>query len=67
MFSTAFALEGALILNCAAVVAADTGTFTVAVMEDALGSVAVMLWLPAVIKVTPLVKVWEPASARVNV
>jgi len=46
---------------------AVTATLAVPVMECALGSVAVMLWLPGVIKVTALVKVWEPASAAVNV
>ena len=53
-------------MNCLSVVAAVTVTFAVAVMDDAMISVALMLWLPAVIKVTPLVKVWEPPSAAVN-
>jgi hypothetical protein len=30
-------------------------------------SVAVTVWLPAIFRVTPLVKVWTPASAAVNV
>ena len=62
----AVTVEGSLTLNCISVVAAVTVTFAVAVIEAANISVAFMLWLPAVIKVTPLVKVWEPASAAVN-
>lgn len=58
--------KGALTLKCLSVVAAVTATLPVAVMEGAMISVAVMLWLPAVMKVTPLVKAWEPASAVVN-
>jgi hypothetical protein len=43
--------------NFVVVVAAETVTFVVAVRAEASIMVAVMLWLPAVIKVTPLVNV----------
>ena len=56
---------GALTLDWAAAAAA-TVTFAVAVRADASLIVAVMLWLPGVLKITPFVKVWEPASFGVN-
>jgi len=52
-------------LSCVVVVA-ETVTFAVAVMAGAPMTVTVMLWLPAVIKVTPLVNVWEPASFAIK-
>lgn len=44
----------------------ETVTVTVPFMPGAPRTIAVMLCLPAVIKVTPLVKVWEPASLAVK-
>lgn len=43
--------------NCVTLSVAETVTFAVPVMEGARGAVAVMLWEPGVMKVTPLVKV----------
>ena len=53
-------------LVCVAVVVAETVTFAVPFRPGTPISVAVMLWLPAVIKVTPLVNVCEPASLAVK-
>lgn len=57
---------GCAYLDRARAVAAKTVTFVVPFRPGAPMTVAVMLWLPAVIKVTPLVKVWEPASFAVK-
>ena len=46
--------------------AVDTLTFAVPFMPGAPLTVAVMLWLPGVIRVTPSVNVWEPASFGVK-
>src|ERR1700736_4208826 len=46
--------------------AAETVTFAVAVRAETSMSVAVTLWLPAAIKVTPFGNVWDPASFAVN-
>ena len=48
------------------VAAAETVTFAVAVRADASLIVAVMVWVPGVINVTPLINVWDPASFEVN-
>ena len=58
--------EGALTLSRIAELSAETITFTVPFMPRAATTVAVMLWLPGVVKVTPLVNVWEPASFTVK-
>jgi hypothetical protein len=62
----AVVLAGALTAKCVAA-AGDTVTPALAVRAAFTVSVAVIVWAPAVTRVTPLVKVCAPVSPDVNV